>query len=111
MSAKEKDNVLYLEDKKVMPKKKKRKRLKAFNLLMLFMAAYFVFTIAKQEITLRDIKAETIAANNQYAQLKQQEGVISKKIADASSTHMVENKAKSILGWVSEDEFKVIEKQ
>ena len=43
--------------------------------------------------------------------LKQEEGVLSKRISDASSTHMIENKAKSILGWVHADEIKVIEKK
>lgn len=111
MNTKDKDSILYTEDKKHGVKRKKKKKLRLFNVLMLFMAAYFVFTIARQELKLRDINAEIQAVNSQYEDLKQQESVINKKIEEASSTHMIENKAKSILGWVSEDEYKVIEKK
>lgn len=111
MKKKNNGNVLYIAKSGRDNKKKKRKRLKIFNLLMLFLATYFVFTIARQEIELRNIKAETRAANKEYEELKQQEGIINKKITDASSTHIVENKAKSILGWVSEGEYKVIEQK
>lgn len=92
-------------------KRRKKRRFKIFNLVLLGLAAYFVFTIVKQEFKLKEIQKETAEANQYYAELKQQEGVLNKKIADASSTHMVENKAKSILGWVNADEIKVIEKK
>lgn len=115
MNSHEEEKVLYMEDvnsfgdpENVPVKKRKWKKLKLLNVVMLFLAAYFVFTIARQEFKLREIKAETISANEQLSQLKQEEGIISKKIADASSTHMVENKAKTILGWVKEGETKVL---
>lgn len=117
MNRQDEKKVFYIENNmdssdRHQPRKKKRKwkKLKVFNILMLFLAAYFVFTIARQEFKLREIKAETVAAGEQYNQLKQEEGLINKKIADSSSTHMIEKKAKSILGWVNKDETKVIAK-
>lgn len=104
-------NVFYIEQEqqnKIPKRKRKWKKLKFFNILMLFLAVYFVVTIARQEFKLWEIKAETEKANAQVEELKQQEGIVTKKIADASSSHMISNKAKSILGWVKEGETKVI---
>ena len=92
-------------------KRNKHRKLKLFNFLVLFAIAYFIFTIAKQELKMRDINAEIVAANAEFSELKQEEQLINKKIEKAADTKMVENKAKSVLGWVGKNEFKVIEQR
>lgn len=103
------EKVIYLRDNAKAQKKKSR-RLKIMNILLVGAIFVFGYAIVRQELKLHRIKDETKGLSSYHAQLQDEQKLLQAKIEDSSSDEAIKAQARDTLGWVQKGDIKLKDK-
>ena len=105
----EHEKVIYLRDHSKVQKRRSR-RFKLLNILLVGAILLFGYTIVQQEIKLHRIKDDTKELSAYHAQLQDEQKLLQAKIDDANSDEAVKAQARDTLGWVQENDVKLVDR-
>ena len=87
----------------------RKRKLKVFNIILVGVFCYFIFTLLYQQFQLSNIQTQTRQSVEQLEQLKSEEDVLKAQIESQKTNKHIENLAKDNLGFIKDGETKYVE--